>query len=411
MTASHDVTRTRVLIIDDDISIGRMLKEIVASLGYSVRTTSRFEPSDAEDLNEHDFVFIDMMMPGTDGIQVLDALSRNQVKSSIVLMSGTHREVLTAAETIARRTNLNVTGVLNKPFRSTEIRELLSGRHGGDVRPQKTGVVEEIGIAAIEAALDRHEFDIHLQPIIALQTSLPIGYEALARWRSPSGIIAPDRFISVAAKNGILPRLTKQILKRALARAAELKARGLVWNVWVNFSAEDFADEDLPEFISRLLAENDLPANSLTIELTESSATANEVTMLSVLSRLRLKDFNLAIDDFGTSYSNLERVSVVPFTFLKIDKHFIAGLFTNPNARAIVESAIALGKRLGMRVVAEGIETPEQLQAMRTMGCDYAQGFLISRPMEFADLVNWAERHDGNRLAEAVHQARESATN
>ena len=112
--------------------------------------------------------------------------------------------------------------------------------------------------------------------------------------------------------------------------------------------------------------------------------------MLGILTRLRLKDINLAIDDFGTSYSNLERLSVVPFSFLKIDKHFISGMLTNSNARTIVKSSIALAKRLKMQVVGEGVETVEQLQALKRLGCDYAQGYQISKPMKFADAERWA---------------------
>lgn len=390
MTSAPDASRTRILVIDDDAAIRKLLERIIAGLGYHVRTTPRFDPSDIDELKKDDFVFVDMMMPGTDGIQVLDALSRSEVKSSIVLMSGTHREVLTAAETIAKRSHLNVTGVLNKPFRPPEIQALLSAKRNGEGKNHKEKEASEVTIMSLERAIERDEIDVHLQPIVDLQSNRLVAYEALARWPSPMGMIGPPQFIPVAAKNGVLPRLTQQILRRSLGYASELKAQGLVGDVWVNFGGEDFTDEGLPEAVSTLLAERNLPPGSLTIEVTESSATANEVVMLGILTRLRLKDINLAIDDFGTSYSGLERLSVVPFSFLKIDKHFVSGLLTNSNARTIVESSITLAKRLNLRVVGEGVETVEQFQALKRLGCDYAQGYHISKPMNFTDVQRWA---------------------
>lgn len=228
MTSAPDISGTRILIIDDDPAVRKLLERIIADLGYHVRTTSRFDPSDIRELKQDDFVFVDMMMPGTDGIQVLDALSRSEVKSSIVLMSGTHREVLTAAETIAKRSHLNVTGVLNKPFRAPEIRALLSTKHNGDDWAHKKVEAWEVSITSLEDAIEREEIDVHLQPIIALPSNKLVAYEALARWPSATGMIGPPQFIPVAARNGILPRLTQQILRRSLGYASQLKAKGLV---------------------------------------------------------------------------------------------------------------------------------------------------------------------------------------
>jgi len=148
---------------------------------------------------------------------------------------------------------------------------------------------------------------------------------------------------------------------------------------------------DLPfgRSVVTLLAAHDLAPQSLIVELTESSATANEVVMLGILARLRLKGIGLAIDDYGTSYSGLERLSTIPFTILKIDMQFISAMMSNANARAIVESSIALAKRLNMKTVAEGIENEGQLTLLKEMGCDYGQGYLIAPPMEFEKLLDW----------------------
>jgi EAL domain-containing protein (putative c-di-GMP-specific phosphodiesterase class I) len=391
----------RVFVIDDEDAFRLFMSRLISGLGYEVRTTCQIKSINLGELTKSDIIFVDMMMPGTDGIQVLDVLSRHQIKSSIVLMSGAHGEVLATAETIARRSDLRVIGVLNKPFRVSDVRSILEAELHEPQWPGSKPLTSEINIEDILAGLERQEFDTYFQPIVDLATNQPVSYEALARWNSKFGLVAPERFIAVAARHGVLPRLTRQIAHRALACAAKLKQRGLAWKVWVNLGTEDLVDDRLPEKLARIVAYHELPAGSLTVELTESSATINEIAMLGVLARLRLKGIDLAIDDFGTSYSSLERLSIIPFTSLKIHKQFIADMMTNTNARLIVESSIALAKRLKMKAVAEGIETEAQLHVLKQMGCEFGQGFLIAGPMKFENLVAWvldSSRHTFPRL-------------
>jgi EAL domain-containing protein (putative c-di-GMP-specific phosphodiesterase class I) len=334
-----------------------------------------------------------MQMPGLDGIQVLEVLSRHGVKSRIVPMSGSHVEVLETAERIARRNGLSVAGFLTKPFRLAELRRILD-EAPGELQGQKghRAVPSEINIEDVLAGLERGEFDTYLQPIINLVTRKAIGYEALARWQSEKfSLVSPDRFIGIAAQNGVLPRLTQQLANRALTYSAAMRARGLPWKVSLNLGMEDFVDSALPEKLAALVARHGLPAHSLTVELTESSATQNETRLLEILARIRLKDIDLAIDDFGTSYSSLERLAWIPFTSLKIDMRFISEITTSSTARIIVESAIKLAKRLNLTTVAEGIETEGQLEILKDLGCDRGQGWLFARAMEFQAAMDWIE--------------------
>lgn len=380
----------RVFVVDDDDAICRLMSRLIGGLGYEVTTTTQVESIDFGRLAQSDFIFVDMMMPRVDGIQVLNLLSRHQVRSAIVLMSGVHSAVLASAEIIAKRSGLRVIGALNKPFRVRDICAILEAeQHAPQWRDISRPQTSEINIEDILAGLERQEFDVYFQPIMDLATNQAVGYEVLTRWNSKFGIVTPDRFVAVAAHHGLLPRLTLQIANSALAGAAKLKQRGLLWNIWVNLGTESLVDEQLPEKLAEMVADHQLPAGSLTIEITESSAMVDEIVMLGVLARLRLKGFDLAIDDFGASYSNLERLSTSPFTSLKIDKQFISGMVANSNARSIVESSIALAKRLKMKAVAEGIETGTQLDMLMKMGCDLGQGYLIASPMEFERLVAW----------------------
>ena len=295
-------TRRRVLIIDDEELFCRYMAQLIGGLGYQVNTNSRLNKADLADLKGSDIIFIDMMMPGTDGIQVLDILARQEIKPSIVLMSGVHGDVLTTAETIAKSSGLRVLAKLVKPFRSADVRQVLENQQEETARPARHSLSSDINIEDIVAGLERREFDAYLQPIIDLKTSQTFGYEALARWRSEKfNLIMPSRFITLAARHGILPRVSHQILSQALGYAAQLQERGMTCKVSVNLGAEDLLDAGLPERLADMIAAQKLPPHSLTIELTESSATANETVMLGVLARLRLKGIELAIDDFGTS--------------------------------------------------------------------------------------------------------------
>jgi EAL domain-containing protein (putative c-di-GMP-specific phosphodiesterase class I) len=369
------------------------MARLVDGLGYSVMTSTRLNPADFADLNGADLIFVDMMMPGTDGIQALDILSRNQVKSSIVLMSGLHGEVLTTAETIAKKSGLRVLGMLKKPFRTDDVRRILENERDELRRPARQSLSSDINIEDIAEGLERGEFDAYLQPIVDLSTSQTVGYEALARWRSERfTLLLPGRFIAVAARHGLLPRITQQILSRALGYAVQLRDRAMVSKVSVNVGAEDLLDNDLPEKLAEMMAAHNLAPHTLTIELTESSAAANELRMLGILARLRLKGFELAIDDYGTSYSGLDRLSTIPFTVLKIDMRFISAMMTNMNARTIVESSLALARRLNMKTVAEGIETEAQLTMLKNMGCDRGQGYFFAIPMELQKLLVWSQR-------------------
>jgi CheY-like chemotaxis protein len=248
----------RVLIIDDDENVLKYMSLMVRQSGFEVVASSKIEPHLLTGLIPSDFIFVDMQMPGMDGIQVLEFLSLHAVKSRVVPMSGSHAQVLETAERIARRNGLSVAGFLKKPFPLNELRRFLdespSALHGqkGNQAPPS-----EINIDDVVAGLEHSEFDTYLQPIIDLITRKAIGYEALARWQSEKfNFVSPDRFIGLVAQNGMLPILTQQLASRALTYSATMRARGMPWKVSLNLGIEDFVDSALPEKLSALVAQH-----------------------------------------------------------------------------------------------------------------------------------------------------------
>jgi diguanylate cyclase len=230
----------------------------------------------------------------------------------------------------------------------------------------------------LREALDRGELAVHYQPLATLETGSILGFEALLRWSHPTlGAIGPDVFISLAEESGLIVRLGEWVLREACAEAAR-------WDpplkLSVNLSPVQFVQEDLAGSIARILAETGLDPRRLELEVTEGLLIKDAEHAIAVLERLKAMGVEISMDDFGTGYSSLAYFRMFPFDKIKIDQSFIRDMIANPQARAIIRSVIGLGRGLGVPVVAEGVETAAQLDALRDEGCDQVQGYLIARP-------------------------------
>ena len=232
--------------------------------------------------------------------------------------------------------------------------------------------------ADLRSAIERNDLRIHYQPLADLENGSIVGFEALLRWTHPQlGPISPEIFIRVAEEGGLINALGEWVLREACAEAAS-------WNpplkLAVNLSPLQFLHENLAGSVERVLAETGLDPRRLDLEVTEGLLIKDSAGALAMLQRLKSIGVQISIDDFGTGYSSLSYFRMFPFDKVKIDRSFVHEMTDNPQARAIVRSVIGLGRGLGMPVVAEGVETVEQLEALRAEGCDQVQGYLISRP-------------------------------
>jgi predicted signal transduction protein with EAL and GGDEF domain len=232
--------------------------------------------------------------------------------------------------------------------------------------------------ADLRLAIEKEELNVHYQPLAQLETGTVIGFEALLRWNHPElGAIGPDVFIRLAEESGLIIRLGEWVLREACAEAAR-------WNpplkLSVNLSPLQFTQDDLVGSVRRVLDETGLDPARLDLEITEGLLIKDAGGALATLERLKALGVEISMDDFGTGYSSLSYFRMFPFDKVKIDRSFIRDMVESPQARAIVRSVIGLSHGLGMPVVAEGVETAEQLALLRGKGCDQVQGYLISRP-------------------------------
>jgi diguanylate cyclase (GGDEF)-like protein/PAS domain S-box-containing protein len=237
---------------------------------------------------------------------------------------------------------------------------------------------------SLRRALERHEFTVFYQPVREVRGHRFTAVEALVRWRHPErGLIGPGEFIPVAEESRLILPLGEWVLREACRQAQDWHTSGLPGlRVAVNLSARQFQQQGLVETVERVLAETSFPASCLELEITESIAMNNlEVTHV-ILRSLRELGVKISIDDFGTGHSSLGYLKRFPIDALKIDQTFVQDVTTDPHDAAIVAAVISLGHSLGLRVVAEGVETVEQLSYLQNEGCDEMQGFLLSQPLE-----------------------------
>ncbi len=234
------------------------------------------------------------------------------------------------------------------------------------------------------------ELLLHFQPQVDLATGGISTVEALARWQHPTrGLLTPDEFVPIAEHSGLARPFTLAVLEAAVAEAALWREMGLGGprrglgriSVAVNLSARNLLDRELPADLAVVLARHGLPARQLVLEITETVALAELEVVNDVLARLRSLGVQLSVDDFGTGYSSLRFLQAIAVNELKIDKEFVSGMLASESDAAIVRASLELGHGLGLRVVAEGVEQQEQLDALRELGCDAVQGFHIARPL------------------------------
>jgi EAL domain-containing protein (putative c-di-GMP-specific phosphodiesterase class I) len=244
--------------------------------------------------------------------------------------------------------------------------------------------------AELRRAVDHGELFLVHQPKVDVVRGRVTGVECLVRWRHPEyGVVGPDEFIALAEHTGLIGPMTLRVLDLALVAAKRWRAEGLDLTVAVNLSARGLHDPRFVERVSDAVARSGLPPEQLEMEITESQLMSDPVRARENLERLAEIGLRLSIDDFGTGYSSLGHLRRLPVRALKIDKSFVTGGLDDPSDAAIVRSTIELGHHLGLRVVAEGVESLATWERLAALGCDEAQGFWISHPIAAEAIPGW----------------------
>jgi EAL domain-containing protein (putative c-di-GMP-specific phosphodiesterase class I)/ActR/RegA family two-component response regulator len=390
---SDQPAAARLLMIDDDGGFCRLVKRVAERHGFTVRSTD--DPVEFKKIAEAwlpTLIITDLNMPGTDGVEILRDLGLMKCPAPVAVASGIDERTLDATLRLGSERGLKMAGVLAKPVALDVLEKFLLTHRPVDSATLTHDLAQAIApkkSPSIPFVPD--QFFLEYQPKVSSRRGEIIGVEALLRWRHPHlGLVGPDRFIVLAEENDLIDPLTDWVFATAVAQSAAWQRQNLALEVAVNVSAKNLLDIKFPDRLAQKCQEGGGDPGLLTIEVTETSAMRDPVHMLDVLSRLRIKGFKLSLDDFGTGYSSLVQLRKMPFSELKIDVSFVTNMLRDKDDRFIVEVTIDLARKLGVRSVAEGVESEAIWAALQEMGCDIGQGFYLGRPMSADRIVSAA---------------------
>jgi EAL domain-containing protein (putative c-di-GMP-specific phosphodiesterase class I) len=321
-----------------------------------------------------------------------------RIPVSIILASAMESVLLDSVETMTRAYGVKILGVIQKPITPEKLAALIKLHLPAQANPNlpQTDALS-FTIEEIVQGIRNDEFEPFFQPKVELAGGRIKGAEALARWRHPQkGIVAPYAFVGPLEEHDHIDKLTWLMLSKAVDFCCEWRTKsGLDVSVSVNVSAKSLTDMNFADRVTELVKCKSLDCRNIILEVTESAATTDIGHSLETLSRLRMKGFGLSIDDYGTGYSSLQQLARIAFTEIKLDQSFIKSATTQQAARIILQSSIDMAKKLGIVTVAEGIETENDWDLLRELGCDLAQGYLIAKPIESSEFLTWARDRTG----------------
>lgn len=369
----------RLLIIDDELKMAKIIAKGATMSGYQANYTDQPDEFFRRLKEEQPgVVIIDLQMPETDGVEVLRQMAEFGCLAKVVVCSGIDMRTIETALRLGSELGLTMVGALNKPVRLAEIRELLESLKSGS---------DEASVESLNTAIKNDELFLVYQPKVNLRSGRVTGLEALLRWRTASGVIMPpDSFLPFAEDQNLMDPLTDWVLKHAVDQLAKWTAEGYQINLAINISASNLHNLSLPDTMAGLCNAAGLHPAHFTLELTETATMDDAAAMMDVLARFRIKEFSLSIDDFGTGFSSLTQLQRLPFSEIKIDKSFVIGMDRTKESAIIAKTIVDMGHNLGLEVCAEGVESEPSMEMLRDFGCDYAQGYFISKPVVASEI-------------------------
>lgn len=389
----------RILVVDDSATMRDMLTQYLQTGDYTVATANSGEQAlDLLKTEKYDIIITDLEMPELDGYGLIRSISELDWDPAVILVSQHDERARHAARELAMAYSVNLLGTLSKPIDKTLLFASLN----------EVASTRSASYSGSETILAESEFMRGLmtdglapvfQPKVDLNTGKLVAAEAFARWRAPGGgLLGAGAVIRVAREKGYMDVLTYRMLELALEQQGKWKREGKIVPLSINVSSENLRKEDFADVVSGLAEQFDVEPDMVRLELAESDFQVDERIPLEVLSRLHMRGFGLALDDFGTGFASLMRLQSIPFDEMIIDREFIGRASDDKVARIILDSAIDLSHKLGLKCTCEGIENEELLKMARELGADLVQGYHIGKPMSPAELLIWLEDFDDGVL-------------
>ncbi len=388
-----------VLLVDDDPVQLAILESYFLAQGAGQVYKAVNGCSALEIIGEHfgdiELILCDLKMPEMDGIEFMRYLKDSSYNGPIAILSSADRFLIESAEKLAKIHGLNVIGTIRKPMSKDKL-DTLVAKTAQTHEEKRSYASPEVDGAFLKEAIEKGQILPYYQPKTETSTQRVVGVEALARWIHPDlGIINPGIFIPLAEQEGLMKPLSYAILKATIEDAKIWKSNGINIKIAINMTSDVLEDVEFPNFLLKQLQSAGIDRSRYIFEVTEAGVLDANANTMEVLARLRIKDIDISIDDFGTGFSNIEQLKKFPYSELKIDQSFIFDGLTDTFADASVKASVVLGRELNMRLVAEGVETREQWDYVADQGIDQVQGYFVARPMPADDFQSWYLERDG----------------
>jgi EAL domain-containing protein (putative c-di-GMP-specific phosphodiesterase class I)/AmiR/NasT family two-component response regulator len=386
------------LVVDDDDFQRQTLVDMLLSLGAkSVQQAGDGKQAlavlQSEVLHPIDIVLSDLEMPEMDGMEYFRHMGDSHADTSLIIMSALDAALITSVEKMARAYGIRLLGAIEKPITRTRLQTLIEQHESARFKAKPlSNSLPAFTFEEVMDGLRKDQFEPFFQPKVDVVTGQIAGVEALARWIHPDhGVIAPYAFIELLEQNDKIDDLTFVMLEKAASVCRQLHASGQMISMSVNLSLTSLTDTALAGRITQIIRDAAVDPRYITLEVTETAAMTDVAHALENLARLRMRGFGLSIDDYGTGYSSMQQITRIAFSELKIDQTFVKGFAENEPLRIIVQSNIDLAHKLRIKCIAEGVETERDWNALKSMGCDLAQGYFIAKPMSQASLLDFCE--------------------
>jgi EAL domain-containing protein (putative c-di-GMP-specific phosphodiesterase class I) len=395
-----DIARLHFLLAHADSPWRRAVAEQLGQLG-ATRIT---EVSDGHsvlrwlqdsDISDVDIAILDLELPGIDGLALIRRLAGAACRSRLIIAGEQPEAMMFSIETMAQAYGMDLLGTLgtlHDPVNAARLGVLIDNFSTPPAATLDQAELPRMSALEVAAGLQARQFEPFFQPKIELESGRVKGLETFARWRHPQhGVMGPASFMQALEAQQRMDFLDWPMIEGAVERCAALHAMGILVAISVNLAPRTLAHPHFMQQIRACIARHRLQPPFLTFEIPESSVLSADASFVERLVRMRIAGFGLAIDDYGTSRSNLQLLARIPFSELKIDRSFVDGASKNRALGTVLSSCLGLARSLGRDAVAVGVETRQDWEFLQGLGCTYAQGFYIASPMEAGAFPGWLE--------------------
>ncbi|MCJ8312713.1 MAG: EAL domain-containing protein [Saccharospirillaceae bacterium] len=337
-----------------------------------------------------DLAFIDLEMPEMDGVELLRQIAKLETPPHIIILSSLDSSLIISLKTMAQVDGLSVLGSFKKPITIESIKHSLELFKTKKQGLNKQWNSKKVPFEQIQLAIHENKIELHYQPKLSIKGLILNSVEALARWEITPGVfIPPSDFILVAEESGLIHQLTMNLYTKSLIQKKLWEKKGALFSLAVNISPFMLSDPLLPDQLIEITKKHHIQPNSIIFEITENALSQDQSTAIASLAKLRMLGFGISIDDFGAGFANIQQLSRIPATELKIDRCLIENIHTDPHRQSILQSAVKLAKDLKLKIVAEGVEIHEEFIFLTDLNIDLVQGYYFAKPMDSNKLSQW----------------------